>query len=97
MTPYISVDGSVLEKCCLCFHDLRDVRQCNLVEIISSLVDWDSSVGIATYDELDGLRIESWWERVFPYPSRPTLEPTQSSLQWLTGLFRGGKAAGPWC
>jgi hypothetical protein len=37
----------------------------------------DSSVGIATRYEQDGLEIESLWGRDFPHPSRPALGPTQ--------------------
>jgi hypothetical protein len=33
-------------------------------------VDRDSSVGIVPYYRLDGQRIESWWGRDFPHPSR---------------------------
>ena len=32
--------------------------------------------------------------RDFPYPSIPALQPTQPPIQWVTDLFRGGKAAG---
>jgi hypothetical protein len=56
----------------------------------------DSSVGIATRYGLDGPGIESRWGRDFPHPSRPTLGPTQPSIQWVPGLFPGDKAAGAW-
>ena len=41
-------------------------------------VEWrpGSIVGIATAYGLDGLRIESRWERDFPHLSRPALRPT---------------------
>jgi hypothetical protein len=56
----------------------------------------DSSVGIATRYGLDGPGIESRWGQDFPHPSRPALGPTQPPIQWVLGLFPGGKAAGTW-
>jgi len=60
-----------------------------------------SSVGIATRYGLGGPGIESWGDRDFPHPSRPTLGPTQPSIQWeqigrawrwlLTPSSAGGK------
>ena len=56
----------------------------------------DSSVGIATRYGLDGPGIESRWGQDYPHPSRPALGPTQLPIQWVPGLFSGGKAAGAW-
>jgi hypothetical protein len=60
------------------------------------MVGRDSSVGIATRYGLDGPGIESWWGRDFSQRSRPALGPTQPPIQWVPGLFPGGKAAGAW-
>ena len=45
---------------------------------------------------MDGPGIESRWGRDFSQPSRPALGPTQLPIQWILGLFPGGKAAGAW-
>jgi hypothetical protein len=50
----------------------------------------------ATRYGLDGPGIESRWRRDFPHLSRPALWPTQHPIQWVPGLFSGGKAAGAW-
>ena len=57
---------------------------------------YNSSVGIATRYGLDGPGIESRCGRNFPHPSRPALGPTQPPIQWVPGLFPGGKPAGAW-
>ena len=55
----------------------------------------DSSAGLATRG-LDGPRIESRLRKNFPHPSTPALGPTQPPVQWVSGLFPGGKAVGAW-
>jgi hypothetical protein len=54
----------------------------------------DNSVGIATRYELDGLGIESRWGRDFPHSSKPALDPTQPSIQWVPGQSRGQSCRG---
>jgi hypothetical protein len=56
----------------------------------------DSVVGLATRYGLDGPGIEFRWGRDFPQPFRPALGPTQPPIQWVPGLFPGGKVAGAW-
>ena len=67
-----------------------------LLIVLSLDVGRDSSVGIATRYGLDGPRIEYRWGRNFSHQSRPALGPTQFPVQWVPGLFPGGKAAGAW-
>ena len=56
-----------------------------------------SSVGgTATRYGLDGLGIESKWERDFPHPSSPALWHTQLPVKWVMTVFPGRKAAEVW-
>jgi hypothetical protein len=64
--------------------------------LINVMMGRDSSVVIATRYGLDDPGIESRCGQDFPHPSRPTLGPTHSSIQWLPVLYSGGKAAGAW-
>ena len=65
-----------------------------MYEVSYSIQGLDSVVGIATRYGLDGPGIESRWGQDFSQPSRPALGPTQPPIQWVPGLFPGGKAAG---
>ena len=56
----------------------------------------DSVVGTANRYGLDGPGIESWRGRDFPHQSKPALGLTQHPVEWVPGLFVGGKAAGAW-
>jgi hypothetical protein len=56
----------------------------------------DSSVGIATRYGLDGSGTESRWGQEFPYPYKPDLGPVHPPIQWVPGVFPGGKAAWAW-
>jgi hypothetical protein len=60
----------------------------------SNCVGRDISVDIAIRYGLDGVGIESRWERDFPQPSRPALGPTQPPVQWVPGLSRGQSGRG---
>ena len=51
----------------------------------------DNSVSIAIRYGLDDPGIESRCGRDFPCPSTPTLEPTQSSVQYVPAFFPGLK------
>ena len=59
-----------------------------LIQVFSDEGARDSAVGIAIRYGLNGQGIESRWGRDFPHPFRPSLEPTQSPVQWVPGLSR---------
>jgi hypothetical protein len=61
------------------------------VDIPQRFVGRDIAVGIATGYGLDGPRIETRWGARFSAPVQ-----TQPPLEWIQGLFPGGKAAGAW-
>ena len=71
----------------------RLVRRLHFTCILCVAVGRDCAVGIATRYGVDGPGIESRWGRDFAHPSRPDLGPTQHPIQWVPGLFPGGKAA----
>ena len=59
-------------------------------------VGWDSSVGIATCNLLDGQGIESRWEARFsaPIQTAPTAHPASCTKKYL--VFPESKAFGAW-
>jgi hypothetical protein len=63
--------------------------------IIGGLLPY-SSVGIVTVYGLGGPGIESRCGPDLRHPFRPALGPTHPPIQWVTGLFPRGKAAGAW-
>jgi len=58
--------------------------------------DRNSSVGVVTVFGLDRPGIESRCGWDFPHTSKPALRPTELNVQWVPGLFSGGKAARAW-
>jgi hypothetical protein len=65
--------------------------------LVEGYVGRDSSVSIATRYGPGGPGIQSRWGRNLLHPSRPTLGPTQPPVQWIPGVFPGGKAARVCC
>lgn len=51
----------------------------------------DSSVGLATYCRVDGMRIVSRWGRDISHVSRTALGPTPLPVQWVPFSFPGLK------
>jgi len=45
---------------------------------------------------LDDPGFEFRWGWDFPHLSRTALAPTQTPIQWVSGLFPGSKAAAVW-
>ena len=56
----------------------------------------DIVVRIVICYRLDYLGIESWWRPDMLYLSGLARRPTQPPVQWVSGLFPGGRAVGAW-
>jgi hypothetical protein len=77
------------------YHKFRHVlHTVYLCVSYDSYAGRDGSVGIVTRYRLDGPGIESRWGRDVLHLSRLALGSTQPTVQWVTSLFPGGKAAG---
>jgi hypothetical protein len=71
------------------------VNECFFLKVMVSVgMDVDSSVGIVTRYGLDDSGIESRWRPDFPALAHTGPGSIQPPVQWVAGLFPGGKAAG---
>jgi hypothetical protein len=81
-------------KCCS--HLNLPYRTLTFETQLYILVGRDRVVSVATRYGLGGSGIESRRGRDFPHSSESAQGPTQTPVQWVPGLFPGGKAAGAW-
>ena len=84
--------------CCNCLAGVSIGQKSGTEPLVSAttvvLVDRDRVDGIASRYGLRIPRIESRYGREFPLPSRPAVGLPQLPIQWVAGLFPGGKASG---